>query len=489
MNVLLTGANGYIGTRLLPKLAEAGHTVYALVRSKQRIVIPPQIASHVHIIEGDLLNPDSLRSIPNQIDAAYYLVHSMGQSASEFTDLEAKSAQNFRDRIQETRAKQIIYLSGIANDPHLSRHLSSRKHVDSLLREGKVPVTTLMAGIIIGSGSASFEIIRDLVEKLPVMIAPRWVNNLVQPIAIADVIDYLLLVLGNSRCIGQEFEIGGPDVMSYKQILLEFARIRGLKRWIINVPVLTPKLSSYWLYFVTSASFSLARSLVESLKNNAICYESRIQSILPKKLKTFEEAVRRAIELIEEDKVPSSWKDAMTYSTLNPDLSVYVQIPRYGILTDHREIPFSHSAVDVQKKVWSLGGDKGWLTVNWAWAVRGFFDKVFGGVGLRRGRTHPTRLRIGDSLDFWRVIVADESKHRLLLYAEMKLPGEAWLEYVITPNQTGLGGTLIQTATFRPKGLWGRFYWYSLYPVHQWIFRSLVRALASEPLPKRQSLN
>lgn len=483
MNVLLTGANGYIGTRLLPKLVEKGHTVYALVRSKQRIAISPKIASHVRVIEGDLLNPESLKTIPNQIDAAYYLVHSMGQSASEFTDLEAESAQNFRDKVQQTCAKQIIYLSGIANDPQLSRHLSSRKHVDFLLREGKVPVTTLMAGIIIGSGSASFEIIRDLVEKLPVMIAPRWVNNLVQPIAIADVIDYLLLVLGDPRCIGQGFEIGGPDVMSYKQVLLEFARIRGLKRWIINVPVLTPKLSSYWLYFVTSASFSLARSLVESLKNNAICYENRIQSLFPKKLKSFEEAVRRAIELIEEDKIPSSWKDAMTYSSLNPDLSIYVQIPRYGILKDHREIPFSHSADDVQKKVWSLGGDKGWLTVNWAWRLRGFFDKLFGGVGLRRGRTHPTRLKTGDSLDFWRVIVSDESNRRLLLYAEMKLPGEAWLEYVITPNPIGLGGTLIQTATFRPKGLWGRIYWYSLYPIHQWIFCSLSKALAQPKYP------
>ncbi len=246
------------------------------------------------IIEGDLLDLSSLSQIPDEIDAAYYLVHSMS-SSELFAELEAASAKNFVERLKETKAKQIIYLSGLANEIELSRHLASRKRVGEILKEGQIPVTILMAGIIIGSGSASFEIIRDLVEKLPVMIAPKWLKQLTQPIAIRDVLAYLMLVLANPSCIGQTFEIGGPDVMSYKELLLKFAKIRGLKRKIFTVPVLTPRLSSYWLFFVTRTSFSLARFLVESLINNAVCKENRIQKLFPRKLLTYEEAVQFAL--------------------------------------------------------------------------------------------------------------------------------------------------------------------------------------------------
>lgn len=294
MKILLTGASGYIGTRLLPRLAKEGHEVYALVRNRSRFAIPAKFHSQVHVIEADLLTPSSLESIPYEIDAAYYLVHSMSDS-QQFSDLEAASAKNFTDQMNKTKAKQIIYLSGLANESPLSHHLTSRKRVGEILQQGKVPVTLLMAGIIIGSGSASFEIIRDLVNKLPIMIAPKWLKQLTQPIAVDDVLAYLTLVLGNPSCYNQSFEIGGPDVMSYKDLLLEFARIRGLKRWIITVPVLTPRLSSYWLYFVTRTSFSLARFLVESLINNAVCKEHRIQHLFPKKLLTYAEAVRLAL--------------------------------------------------------------------------------------------------------------------------------------------------------------------------------------------------
>jgi len=475
MKVLLTGANGYIGTRLLPRLVEEGHEVYALVRSRSRIEIPVNFRSKVHIIEADLLKPSSLLKIPDDIDAAYYLVHSMSYS-QKFSELEAESAKNFAERLENTKAKQIIYLSGLSNEVGLSRHLTSRKRVGEILHEGKVPATILMAGIIIGSGSASFEIIRDLVEKLPVMIAPKWLNQQTQPIAIRDVLNYLMLVLGNPSTFNQSFEIGGPDVMSYKDLLLNFAKMRGLRRKIFTVPVLTPNLSSYWLFFVTSTSFSLARFLVESLINNAVCKENRIQKLFPQKLLTYDESLQLAFTRTDEDWVPSSWKDTLSGSRLDPDLSIYIQVPKFGVLCDRREIPFSCPAEEVQKRIWSLGGVRGWPALNWAWEVRGFLDKLVGGIGLRRGRTHPTRLKTGDALDFWRVLLADEKNRRLLLYAEMKLPGEAWLEFEITPHDQG--GVLHQTASFRPNGLWGRFYWYALYPFHNFIFRRLAIRLA-----------
>ncbi len=471
MKILLTGANGYIGTRLLPRLLDEGHEIYALVRSRSRMIVPEKVQSQLHIIEADLLNPSSLLQIPTDIDAAYYLVHSMSYS-QKFSELEAASAKNFAERLGNTKAKQIIYLSGLANEIHLSRHLTSRKKVGEILKMGKVPVTILMAGIIVGSGSASFEIIRDLVEKLPIMIAPKWLKQLTQPIAVRDVLAYLTLVLGHPACLGQSFEIGGPDIMSYKDLLLNFAKMRGLKRKIFTVPVLTPRLSSYWLFFVTSTSFSLARFLVDSLINNAVCKENRIQAIFPKKLLSYQEALQLAFARIEEDWVPSSWKDTLSGSTLNPDLSIYVHVPRFGILSDRRVIPFSCPVEEVQKRIWSLGGTRGWLTMTWAWKLRGFFDKLVGGIGLRRGRTHPTRLKVGDALDFWRVLLADEKNRRLLLYAEMKLPGEAWLEFEIFPQQ------LKQTASFRPNGVWGRFYWYGLYPFHVLIFSRLAKRLA-----------
>ncbi len=404
MRILLTGANGYIGTQLLPLLLEKDLEVYALVRSEKRIQLPDHFANRVHIIQADLLDRQSLERIPEDIDAAYYLVHSMGTPDEKFTSLETKSAINFRDRLSHTKARQIIYLSGIVNDQGLSHHLASRKNVDTILRQGSVPVTTLMAGIIIGSGSASFEIIQDLVEKLPVMITPKWTKNLTQPIAIRDVLDYLILVLEHPACIGKQFEIGGPDVLSYRELLLAFARVRGLKRWIIPVPVLTPKLSSYWLYFITAANFPLAQALVESLKNNAVCKENQIQKIFPKELLDFDTAVQRSLDYVEGEHIPASWKDAIGISSLNPDLSTYLQVPQSGIFSDRQVVSFSQSPNDVQGKIWSIGGDHGWAYMNWAWKIRGFIDKILGGTGLRRGRTESHSFREGDALDFWRVV-------------------------------------------------------------------------------------
>jgi len=478
MKILVTGANGYIGTRLIPLLVESGFDVVAFVRSKKRIDLPPQCASRVQIIEGDLLIKDSLSQLPRDIDVAYYLVHSMGQRGGEFADLELAAASNFVSAISSTGCKQVIYLSGIVNDLNLSPHLSSRYRVEKILSSGSVPVTILKAGIIIGSGSASFEIIRDLVEKLPVMVAPKWVNNLIQPIGIFDVLFYLKAVILNSDCLNRSFEIGCPDVLTYKEMLLGFARVRGLKRWIVTVPVLTPHLSSYWLYFITSTNYFLAQELVESLKNQVVVHDHSIQKIIPHVCFDYETMLRRTFAKIEENGVISSWKDSLSLSSLNPDLKQYVEVPHMGCFVDRQIVHFSLDPDLVLNKIWSIGGETGWYTMNWAWTIRGFLDQLVGGVGLRRGRTHKDSIQEGDALDFWRVLLADREAGRLLLYAEMRLPGEAWLEFRVEKSNSG--GTLIQTATFRPKGILGRIYWLILSPFHHFIFGGMSKKICSE---------
>jgi len=463
MKILLTGANGYIGRRLLPLLLQEGHQVVVLVRSKERL---PDLPEAVEVIEADLATCTHLENLPKDLDAAYFLVHSLSQSQESLLEIERRVARNFLQCISTTNIKQVIYLSGLVNAPNLSNHLLSRKSVEETLSKGPIPLTTLRAGIIIGAGSASFEIMRDLVEKLPVMVAPRWVKSQCQPIAISDVLFYLVAVLNNQDCLGQSFDVGGPDVLTYYEMLMQFAKIRGLHRWILRVPVLTPKLSSYWLYFVTSTNFTLARSLVDSLKNDAVCSEHRIQTICKHECLSFEESLRRVFAKIEERVILSSWKDALHNATLNP------HVPEHGCLKDVQEIFFACSPDLVCDAVWAIGGNRGWYAMNWAWKFRGFLDQIFGGVGLRRGRTHPTRLRVGDALDFWRVLVVDQEKKRLLLYAEMKLPGEAWLEFKVEKE-----GCFVQQATFRPRGIMGRLYWYLLFPFHFCIFRRMARAI------------
>ena len=470
--VLLTGANGYIGSRLLIQLVEAGHQVIALVRNPERLYHPAPLMGKFETYQGDLLDLKSLENLPEDLDAAYYLVHSMSHSYRDFQDLEAEAARNFVHAMDQTQAKQIIYLSGLSQSEELSKHMASRQGVEDILAKGKVPLTTLRAGIIIGSGSASFEIIRDLVELLPVMVAPRWVMSRCQPIGIYDTIYYLTHVLGSEKAYGQTFELGGPDQLTYKEMLEVMAEMRGLRRWIITVPVLTPKLSSYWLYFVCSTNFSLARSLVDSLKSDAIVEDNRIQEIIPHKCFSYRECLQRTFDKIADNAVVSSWKDAMVSGQLEGRITDYIHVPTHGCLTDKQVSEIKGDPKETIDRIWSLGGKTGWYTWNWAWQLRGFLDKMVGGVGLRRGRTHEHRLIPGDALDFWRVIIADKDKGHLLLYAEMKLPGEAWLEFEID------GQKLKQTATFRPRGLLGRLYWYSVYVFHLVIFKRLCRVLA-----------
>ncbi len=479
MKILLTGSTGYIGRRLLPILVSNGHHVICLVRDERRFDyedFDEAFMLHVEVIEADLTLSETLSQLPKDIDAAYFLVHSMS-STGDFSKREQVTAQNFADYLSTTKLKQCIYLSGITNEENLSEHLASRKNVEDILRTSHKPLTVLRAAIIIGSGSASFEIIRDLVEKLPVMVAPKWLSTKCQPIGIRNVIEYLEKILLSKATFDRTFDIGGPDVLTYKEMLLGFAKARKLLRLIITVPIMTPKFSSLWLYFVTSTSYPLARNLVSSMKNEVICENNDIQDIVPLYLYCYRETLELAFSKINQKNVISSWKDTISEHTLDRNFLDYIEVPKHGCLHDRRVISFQRKSEVVKQNIWEIGGSRGWYFGNQLWRIRGFIDKIVGGVGLRRGRRSPSDLKPGDALDFWRVLLADETNCRLLLYAEMKLPGEAWLEFRIKENQNKK--ILVQTATFRPLGLWGRLYWYLMLPFHAIIFPKMAKNIVN----------
>ncbi len=479
MKILLTGANGYIGKRLLASLTQAGHEVIAVVRDIDRITISDKAVDKVTKVKADFLEEKSLNSLPTEFDVAYYLIHSLSSTSGDFSEMESTAAANFSKYISKTSAQQIVYLGGISNDSELSKHLESRKNVESLLAESNVPLTVLRAAIIIGSGGASFEIIRDLVEKLPVMVAPKWLNTKCQPIGVRNVIQYLEKVALNQKTYHETFDIGGPDVLTYKQMLLDFAKVRGIKRYILTIPLFSPKISSYWLYFVTSTSFQLAANLVESMKNEVVVKRD-LNRVIPIPLFTYTDAVKLAFKRIEQNMVVSSWVDSDSFNNHDAALNEFIEVPKNGTFKDIKKVSFPKSrAQQVKDNIWSIGGQKGWYYGDFLWKVRGYLDKMVGGVGLRRGRRSPTEINPGDSLDFWRVLLADEQKARLLLFAEMKLPGDAWLEFkIIKDEQSSDRLTLVQTATFRPKGVAGRLYWYSVLPFHGFIFTNMAKRVA-----------
>ncbi|MBQ4914143.1 SDR family oxidoreductase [Maribacter sp. MMG018] len=484
MKILLTGANGYIGMRLIPQLLGAGHEVICAVRDESRLSVDEETRKKIEVIEIDFLNEVKYKLLPKDLDAAYFLIHSMSSSTTDFDEKEAAMAVNFNSLVKNTNIEQVIYLSGIANDETLSKHLSSRKNVEDILARGTFKLTVLRAGIIVGSGSSSFEIIRDLCEKLPLMITPKWVLTKTQPIAIRDVIAFLIGVLGKKETYDDCFDIAGPDVLTYKDMLHQYARARGFKNWIFTVPIMTPKLSSYWLYFVTSTSYKLALNLVDSMKIEVVAKDNRLSKILDITPHTYMEAIDMAFKKIEQNLVVSSWKDSMISGRFNQNLEKYIQVPRYGVLKDNQTLSIKNPE-QVLENIWKIGGNNGWYYGNNLWKIRGFMDKLTGGVGLRRGRTHPDKLYPGDSLDFWRVLLADKKKKRLLLFAEMKLPGEAWLEFKIDEHNV-----LHQTATFRPRGLKGRLYWYSIVPFHYFIFRGMIKNIATtSPINKKTTSN
>jgi uncharacterized protein YbjT (DUF2867 family) len=472
MKVLIAGSTGYVGKRLSYALVESGYELVLCVRTKEQMYITHPSVSY-HII--DLVH-DSQTPLPKNIDAAYFLVHNM-KIKGDFESEEEIAAKNFVRLINQTKCHQIIYLSGLISSPKLSHHLRSRYRVEQILMTSKCALTTLRAGVVIGSGSASFEIIRDLVEKLPVMIAPKWTKNRCQPISVLDVIFYLKTVLGDKRTYNRSFDVGGPQIFTYRQMMLEFARIRKLKRYIISVPFFSPRLSSYWLYFVTSTNYNLAKALVDSLKCDAICQDFQIDALYPIKKITYEEAIRRAFTKIEQNEVVSSWKDALSSSSIPPEILNAIEVPTFGCLSDTKIREIKEDQIEaVQKRFFGIGGERGWYAHDYLWKIRGWFDKLFGGVGLRRGRTNPDTIKTGESLDFWRVILADPNSHRLILFAEMKVPGEAWLEFkIIEENKKTY---FIQKASFRPSGVLGRAYWYSMLPFHHFIFGGMANRIA-----------
>ena len=474
MKILITGANGYIGRRLIPVLLEQGHELFCCVRDKARFDWH-QRHERLHTLEVDFLKADSAVEFPRDLDVAFYLIHSMNSVIGDFAAPERQSANRFCELLEPTRCRQIIYLSGIVNEKHLSIHLSSRLAVEQILRSGRIPCTVLRAGIVVGSGSASFEIIRDLVEKLPVMIAPKWLQTRGQPIAVRNVIQFLTGVMLREETFNHDFDIGGPEVLNYRQMLTQFADVRGLRRLIITVPVMTPRLSSYWLYFITSTSFALAANLVDSMKIDTIPRKNDLAEKLGITLITYKQAVALALERIESGNVVSGWKDSFASSGASLALMHSANVPEHGYFKDIRTRLVAGRVEPVWQRVWSIGGDTGWYYGNWLWALRGLLDKMVGGVGLNRGRTHVNDIEVGDALDFWRVLVADKQTKRLLLFAEMRLPGEAWLEFQIVPTKDG--DLLSQTATFRPRGVLGRLYWYAVLPLHHFIFNGMINAL------------
>lgn len=481
MRILLTGANGYIGMRLLPVLVEAGHEVTCVVRDINRFQPSPDLLSKVKIIEFDFLHPENAVQNFNHktFDVAYYLIHSLGDTTTTLKEYEIRAAGCFVLVATLTQVQQIIYLGGISNEKKLSNHLLARKAVKDVLMNSGINYTIFEAGIIVGSGSISFEIIRDLTEKLPLMIVPRWLNSKCQPIAIRNLVNYLCKSLLNEQTLNKTFEIGGPEVLSYKQMLLEFAAVRGYKRYIISLPVLFPGLSAYWLYLTTSANFSIASQLVQSMKNDLICKDQSIQKIIPQELISYKEAIKLAFVKIEQNMVLSSWTDAASSSLSRLDVNQFVEVPVNGCYRDKRWIEIDKNEVEeVAERFFGIGGNQGWYYADYLWRIRGLLDKLVGGVGLGRGRRSDKDIQTGDALDFWRVLLADRKNHRLLLYSEMKLPGEAWLEFSIVKNNYRC--YLKQTATFRPNGILGRNYWYSMLPFHFFIFRNMLKRIAGK---------
>ena len=481
MRILLTGANGYIGMRLLPVLVEAGHEVTCVVRDLNRFQPSTDLLNKISIIEFDFLHPENaIQNFNNKkFDVAYYLIHSLGDTSTTLKEYELRSAGCFVLVATLTQVKQIVYLSGISNEKNLSKHLMARKAVKDVFMRSGIAYTIFEAGIIVGSGSVSFEIIRDLTEKLPVMIVPRWLNSRCQPIAIRNVINYLHRCLLNEQTLFKTFEIGGPDVLTYKQMLLEFAAVRGYNRYIFSLPVLFPGLSAYWLYLTTSANITIARQLVQSMKNDVICKEHTIHEIIPQELIPYKEAIKLAFLKIEQNMVVSSWTDAASSSLSRLDVNQYVEVPVNGCYRDRRWIEIDKEEVEeVANRFFGIGGNQGWYYADKLWRIRGLIDKLVGGVGLGRGRRSDVDIQPGDALDFWRVLLVDRKNYRLLLFAEMKLPGEAWLEFSIVKNEYRC--ILKQTATFRPRGIAGRNYWYIMLPFHYFIFRNMLNRIAGK---------
>jgi uncharacterized protein YbjT (DUF2867 family) len=473
--ILVTGATGYIGGRLARQLIAEGCTVRVMARDVRRLGSLTQAGAEA--VEGDVLDAPSLTSAVRGIDVAYYLVHSMG-AGPDFEIRDRQAAANFAESCRVAGVQRIIYLGGLGKGEGLSRHLASRQEVGDELRQGPVPVTELRAAIIVGAGSASFEIVRDLAKRLRVMVCPRWVGSLCEPIAIHHVIAYLVGILRVPQSIGQVLEIGGGDILTYEEMLKQCAEVMGKRVFVIRVPVLTPRLSSYWLNLITSVPMSVARPLVDGLKHDVVTSDHRLREWIPLDRVTFRESVALALTEEGAGPLPSRWTSAALRSA-DP-----YAIDR-GVLRDERVRASTASPAALFRAVERIGGSTGWYYGNSLWRLRGMLDRVFGGVGFRRGRRHPEQMALGDVVDFWRVddYVAGQ---RLRLRAEMKVPGLAVLEFDVE-EQPGGGSSLRQRATFVPANPWGRVYWEAMRPLHAFIFRGMADGIvrAAEASPPR----
>lgn len=473
-SVLVTGATGYVGGRLAPRLLEAGYRVRCLVRDPARLQGRPWL-DKIEVIQGDVLKPATLSSALQDIDAIYYLIHSM-KSSADFHRRDLTAARNLGTAAKSAGVRRIIYLGGLV-DPHtkLSEHLSSRQQTGEILREAGIPVTEFRAAAIIGSGSLSFEMVRYLTERLPIMICPRWVYTRTQPIAIQDVLSYLVAALEVSESLNQIIEIGGADVLTYGEMMLGYAHARGLRRWLIPVPVLTPRLSSYWVHWVTAIPAEIAKPLIQGLRNELIVRDDTAQRLFPDiRPMDYQTAVQRTFASLETGQVETAWSDALASS--QGDIVPVSLTTQDGMIIEQRQQLVNAPSMTVFQCYTGLGGKRGWPFLNWAWHLRGILDRSVGGVGFRRGRRDPNEVRIGDALDFWRVESVEPGR-LLRLRAEMKVPGRAWLQFESIPQVNGQT-ILQQTALFAPKGLFGMLYWYVLYPFHALIFSGMVRQLA-----------
>ena len=468
--VLVTGATGYIGGRLVPVLEAAGVQLRCLAR--RPVALASRVSQKTEVVAGDLLDPASLDRALAGIDVAYYLVHSMG-AHGDYLEADRRAARNFGDAARRAGVRRLVYLGGLATgEEPLSKHLKSRIETGDVLRECGVPVVEFRASVVVGSGSLSFELIRSLVDRLPIMICPRWVATLAQPIGIDDLIAYLVAALDLPGSESRTFEIGGADQASYGDLMQEYARQRGLKRLMISVPLLTPHLSSLWLGLVTPIYARVGRELIAGLKNRSVVTDRAALTVFPIKPVGLREAIDRAIHHEDRAFALTRWSDA--YSSGGEPQSL--ADARFGSkLVDARQIDVKVDADRAFAPIARIGGDHGWYYATWLWRIRGALDLLTGGVGMRRGRRDPDRLAVGDALDFWRVEVY-EAGRRLRLAAEMKVPGRAWLEFEVVPTATG--AVIHQTAVFEPIGLFGLLYWYALIPVHAVIFAGMLRAIA-----------
>ena len=472
--ILVTGATGYIGGRLVPRLLEDGRDVRCLVRDAERFKVRSYY-TEVEVVEGDVLEPESLEGKFDGVHTAYYLIHSMGASERGFENRDRTAAENFAQAAKKAGVKHIIYLGGLGSDDKgMSKHLHSRQETGRGLAAAGVPVTEFRAAIIVGSGSISFEMIRYLTERLPIMVTPKWVDTKVQPIAIRDVLSYLQRAPEHQAEGHQIVEIGGPEVLTYKDMLFTYADVRGLKRTMFSTPVLSPKLSSYWINVVTPIPASIARPLVEGLTSEVIVDNPEPAKAYKVRPISYETAVKLALNRASQGAVETLWSGSLS-SVPRGTPSQEKLKDAEGMLSDRRSRHFDVRKENAYEAIVSIGGEEGWYTFDWLWQIRGVLDRLWGGVGMRRGRRDPHNLLPGDALDFWRVESVEDNDH-LQLRAEMKVPGRAWLRFDVHEDEDGKT-EIQQTAYFEPKGLFGFLYWYAMYPAHLFIFPSMINAI------------